>query len=349
MLWVGCQKNEAVEPPPQPRPVKTLKINDSGAVKEVEFPGQIRSVQKSWKAFEVSGRVIERLVKEGELVKKGQVLARLDPRDFQYTYDAAKAQQKAALAVQVRKSQLFKKGAVSRQEVDLADRDLLQSSAKLKQAKKALDDTQLIADFDGRVAQLLIDDFTNVVAKENVMMIQNNKLLEVVINIPESAVALPLDGKTTADKVNSTHPVVVFSVLPGEKYDVVYREASERPDPATRTYEVKLTFLPDKKSRVRPGMTAKVRAFIPPNKASRSVGFPVPLHAIISKSENESSVWKINPTTKTVSKVRVTTGATIGDSCVVQRGLKNGDLIAVSGIHQLTEGARVRLWKTESK
>jgi len=329
--------------------VKVLKISDSGAVKEVEFPGQIRSVQKSWKAFEVSGRVVERLVKEGELVKKGQVLARLDARDFQYTYNAAKAQHEAAEAVEKRKAQLLKKGAVSRQELDLAQRDLRKSTAQLQQAKKALDETELIADFDGRVAQLLIDDFTNVVAKQNVMLIQNNALLEVVINIPESAVALPLDGETTADKVNSTRPIVMFSVLPGEEYDVIYREAAERPDPATRTYEVKLTFLPKKGSLVRPGMTAKVRASIPANPANRTEGFPVPLHAIISENGQNPYVWKIDPQTKTVSKVSVTTGATIGECCVVHGDLKNGDWIAVSGVHQLSDGTQVRVWKPESK
>lgn len=349
LFWMGCQKKETEEISAHVRPVKVLKISDTGSVKEVEFPGQIRSVQKSWKAFEVSGRVIERMVKEGELVKKGQVLARLDARDYQYTYDGAKAQQEAAELTEKRKAQLFKKGAVSKQELDLAQRDLRKSIAQLKQAKKALDDTQLIADFDGRVAQLLIDDFTNVVAKENVMLIQNNQLLEVVINIPESAVALPLDGETTAEKVNSTHPVVVFSVLPGEEYEVIYREAAERPDPATRTYEVKLTFLPKKGSLVRPGMTAKVRASIPANTANRSLGFPVPLHAIVSNKVNETTVWKIDPETKRVSKIKVTTGATIGEYCVVQGGLNNGDLIAISGVHQLSEGVQVRLWKTESK
>ena len=344
----SCKKQKDEVQAPRLRPVKTLQVNDTGAVKEVEFPGQIRAVQKSWMAFEVSGRVVKRLVKEGQLVKKGQVLAQLDPRDYQYTYDAAKAQHEATLAVEQRKAQLFKKGAVSRQELDLADRDLRQATAKLKQAKKALDDTQLIADFDGRVAKLMIEDFTNVVAKENVLMLQNNALLEVVINLPESSVALPLKGKTTEEKVNGTHPKVVFSVLPGEEYPAIYREASEHPDPATRTYELKLTFLPDAGSKVRPGMTAKVKASIPANAASHSKGFPVPVHALVSKNDRETFVWRIDPEKRTVSKVVVTMGATIGQSCVVQGGLKNGDRIVVAGVHELHEGDEVRIWKPES-
>jgi len=350
MTFLGvtsCKKQEAEEVVARPRPVKVLKVQDTGAVKEVEFPGQIRAVQKTWMAFEVSGRVVKRFVKEGQLVKKGQVLAQLDPRDYQYAYDAAKAQYEAVLVVEERKAQLFKKGAVSQQELDLAERDLGLALAKLKQAKKALDDTQLIADFDGRVAKLLIEDFTNVVAKENVLMLQNNNLLEVVISLPESSVALPLDGKTTEEKVNGTHPKVVFSVLPGEEYPAVYREASEHPDPATRTYELKLTFLPKAGSKVRPGMTAKVKASIPANAASHTQGFPVPVHALVSENDQKTFVWRVDPEKLIVSKVPVKLGATINQACVVQGGLKNGDLIVVAGVHQLHEGDKVRLWKPE--
>jgi len=69
----SCKKQEEAAVEMRPRPVKVLKVSDTGAVKEVEFPGQIRAVQKSWMAFEVSGRVVKRFVKEGQLVKKGQV------------------------------------------------------------------------------------------------------------------------------------------------------------------------------------------------------------------------------------------------------------------------------------
>lgn len=323
-----------------------MTIQDGGAVKVVEFPGQINAVQKSWKAFEVPGRVIERLVKEGELVKKGQVLARLDPRDYQYAYDSAKAQLEASKAVARRISDLSEQKAVSRQEFDLAQRDLRKATAQWQQAKKALDDTELIADFDGRVAQLLIDDFTNVVAKENVMLIQDNSQLEIVVNVPESAVALPIKGETTALKVDRTQPEVILSVFPEKSYPARYREASERPDPATRTYAVKLTFSPDKADQIRPGMTAKVRASIPAGTSPELMGFLVPVHALLPGTGNTIHVWRIAPDTMTVSKVAVTAGATLGQSTVIKGPLHNGDQIVVSGIHQLQEGQKVKIWNT---
>ncbi len=346
-MVTGCQKKEEEQKVQSIRPVKVLKVQDLGATKVVEFPGEIRSVQRSWLAFEVSGRVIKLFVKEGQYVKKGDVLAKLDSRDYEYAYNAAKAQYETALAVKKRKDQLFENKAASHQAVDLAERDLLQAKAKLNQAKKALEDTKLVADFNGRVAKLLIDDFTNVVAKENVMMIQNNDFLEVAINIPESAVAISIDGKTTEEKVNNTHPVVIFSALPGETYEVKYREAAERPDPATRTYEIKLTFKPRKGSLVRPGMTAKVRAFIPANVANHTKGVPVPVNAILSDGDSASFVWRVDPKKLTISKANVVCGATVGDMNIVQKGLKKGDWIAISGVHQLHEGGKVSIYKSK--
>jgi RND family efflux transporter MFP subunit len=347
LVWVSCQKQEATTAEKQLRSVKVLEIQDTGAAKMIEFPGQINAVQKSWKAFEVSGRVIERFVKEGENIKKGQLLARLDPRDYQYVYDSAKAQHEAALQVAKRITELSEKRAVSRQELDLAQRDLRKATAQLQQAQKALDDTKLIADFDGRVAQLLIDDFTNVVAKENVMLIQDNSLLEIVVNVPESAVALPIEGETTAEKVKRTKPEVILSVWPDKSYPAVYREASERPDPATRTYQVKLTFSPDEKDRVRPGMTAKIRAYIPANTTPGLEGFPVPVHALVSKEEGVSFVWKIDTDTMKASKTAVTLGSTVDETTVVKGDLKNGDVIIVSGVHQLQNGQKVKPWKNQ--
>jgi RND family efflux transporter MFP subunit len=344
LALISCQKKEVSEIQQLPRPVKVMEVQNTGVAKVVEFPGQINAVQKSWKAFEVPGRVVQRLVKEGENIKKGDVLARLDPRDYQYAYDSAKAQHEAAEQVAKRIAELIEKSAVSRQELDLAQRDLRKATAQLQQAKKALDDTELIADFDGRVAQILIDDFTNVVAKENVMLIQDNSLLEIVVNLPESAVALPIKGETTADKVKKTNPEVILSVFPNQVYPATYREASEHPDPATRTYEVKLTFSANDNDQVRPGMTAKVRAYIPANTTPALEGFPVPVHALFSHDEDSCFVWKLDPVTISVSKVSVTLGSTVDETTVVKGDLKNGDLIVISGVHQLQDGQQVKRW-----
>jgi len=239
---------------------------------------------------------------------------------------------------------LEKKGAVSKQELDLAKRDLRTAAANLERAEKALEDAKIIADFDGKVANVLVEDFANVAAKQNVMVIQDDTLLEIVVDLPESVMAIPIPGETDAEKVARCSPMLIPSVLPGLEIPVYFSEISETPDPVTRTYEVTLSFTPPEGTLIRTGMTAKVRAVIPPNEHSRSLGYAVPVNAVFSDDEGCPQLWKVDPGSMTVSRVKVEMGALAGNSIVVTGDLQTGDLIAASGVHLLRDRQQVRAW-----
>lgn len=347
LFLVSC-KEEAGEPTvKRPRPVKVEAVHEGGLAKVIEFPGRIEPVQKAWKAFEVTGRIVELPVKEGQEISKGDVLAKLDPRDFQSARDSALANYEAAQSITERLRQLVKSKAVSLQELELAERDLLTSKASYERAEKALEDTVMVADFDGVVAGIRVEDFANVTAKQEILLIQDTSTLEIAIQIPESILTIPVSGDTDAEKVANTNPVVVISSLPGKEFPARFSEFSEMADPVTRTYEATLAFTPEEDSLIQPGMTAKVRASIPANEFSRSDGFPVPAKAVFSKSEGQSKVWRLDPESSTVSPVEVKAGALIDGMIVVSGNLKDGDLVVTSGVHHLREGQEVRIWHAE--
>jgi multidrug efflux system membrane fusion protein len=113
-LVAGCEK----EPPPQPevvRPVKMLTIEGAGAVSQREYPATVKATQQADMGFEVPGRVIEFLVNEGQIVETGELLARLDDRDYQAELEKAQANQRKALADLNRSLSIYKqdKGAIS--------------------------------------------------------------------------------------------------------------------------------------------------------------------------------------------------------------------------------------------
>ena len=315
--------------------------------RDVEFPGQIEPAQKAWKAFEVTGRIVELPVKEGQEINKGQVLAKLDPRDFQSSRDSALASYEAAQTMAERLRQLIKGKAVSQQELELAERDLLTARAAYERAEKALEDTVMIADFDGKVAEIKVEDFANVTAKQDVMLIQDTSSLEIVIQVPESMLTIPIAGETNAEKVANTKPEVLVSSLPGEKFPTRFSELSEMADPVTRTYKATLTFTPPAKSLIQPGMTAKVRATIPANQHSKSDGFPVPAKAVFSDDKGVTKVWRLDPGTSKVSSAIVNPGSIIDDMIVVTGDLKAGELVVTSGVHHLREGLEVRIWEAK--
>lgn len=344
-LLVSCQDEPAESVTKRARPVKVTTIHDGGLGKVVEFPGQIEPAQMAWKAFEVTGRIIELPVKEGQVITKGQVLARLDPRDFQSARDSALASYETAQLMTKRVGQLHKGRAASKQELELAERDLLTAKASYERAEKALEDTVMTADFDGTVAKIQVEDFANVTAKQEVMLIQDTSSLEVVFQLPESALTIPLVGDTDAEKVANTNPVVIVSALPDVEFPATFSEFSERADPVTRTYEATLAFTPPQDSLIQPGMTASVRAEFPAHEQLKSDGFPVPAKAVFSESGGEAKVWRLDPATSKVAGVTVKPGALIGEMIVVKGDLKDGDLVVTSGVHHLQEGREVRIWE----
>lgn len=340
----SCDRGEPARSAPRPRPVKVTELHEPGMAKEVEFPGQIAAVQQSRKAFDVPGRIIAMNVKEGQSIKMGQVLARLDPRDYQSALDSAQARYEMAKTHVNRITPLVDKHAVAQQQLDLARRDLITATANLEQANKALNETIMIADFDGQVAELLVEDFANVKDKQDVMVIQDVSSLEIVIQVPETIVALRMPGETDEEKVANSRPVVIPSALPGEEHQARFDEVSRTPDPVTRTYKLTLAFTPPADTRIRSGMTAKVRATIPASTALKTDGFPIPATAVFSANDGRGQVWTLDRQSMRVSRTEVDLGAILGDRMLVTGGVETGNLIVTSGVHQLRDGQVVRIW-----
>ena len=90
ILLVGCAREEAPEPAPVVRPVKTMTLGTAEMGGRI-FPGRVEATNQVDLAFRVGGPLIEFPVREGQFIRKGQLVARIDPRDFQIRLNAAKA------------------------------------------------------------------------------------------------------------------------------------------------------------------------------------------------------------------------------------------------------------------
>ncbi len=215
--FVGCSE----EPPlaaPVVRPVKILELGSASAVQVREFPGEIAAAQNANIGFEVGGKLIDFPVKESQHVKRGQVLAKLDPRDFQSALDAAVAMSNASKADYDRYQKMFDEGATSAQQLEMAQRSYEVTKAREEKAAKSLEDTQLRAPFDGVVARKIVDDFSNVQAKEPVVTLQTGAALEIVVNFPEQDFARIRPGATVDELNAGIEADVIVSAIPGRKF-----------------------------------------------------------------------------------------------------------------------------------
>lgn len=336
----GCSE-ETVEAPPAVRPVKihTIGSQDSASIRE--YPGTIRASQNAEMGFEVAGRITEFFVFEGDPVVQGEVLARLDPRDYEAEEKAVLADLRKAEADLQRSLRIQKEdsGAISQETIDGHRRAVEVAKARLEISEKGVEDTDLRAPFSGRMARKLVEDFANVQAKEPVLILQDTSTLEIEVSVPERDVAQAQRDRTNVS-MSETNPEVVVSALADRSFPAKVKEFATTADPVTRTFPIKLTFDNPDNINILPGMTAKVRVVIDPDRA-----WSVPATAAQADENGTPYVWKIDADSMTVAPVEVELGQVFGDRVRIEKGVSEGDLIAVSGVTQLREGMEVRAYE----
>ena len=116
-------------------------------------------------SFDVPGRLIEFPATQGMVFKFGELLGRLDETNFVARVDSARADFNNAHTELARRRQLHQRGVISRSELDGFQRANDVAEAALREAQRALDDTRMVAPFDGRVARTLVNNFQNVQAR----------------------------------------------------------------------------------------------------------------------------------------------------------------------------------------
>lgn len=345
----GCSKPEAL--PAVTPPVRTLVLDGGAETPFRRFPGEVAAADTSRMSFDVPGRIIDFPAQQGMVVKRGELLAQLDQTNFIAGFDAARAQFNNASEEFNRRRALYQRRVISRSELEQFQQAFEVADANLRQARRALDDTSLVAPFDGRVAQTLANNFQNVQPQQPVLVFQNIATLEVDIQVPEADMSLAMRGVTAANAREMLEARVEFAALPGQQFPLALKSFATQANPSARTFAVTFTLTPPENKNILPGMTctALVRA-----KGRSAVGdeagvFRLPL-AALATSDGKSAVWRLDPTTMKVSRVPVEMLSMAGDSVQVRApDLKPGDELVSTGVRFLADGMTVRRLATSSR
>ncbi len=294
-LLAGCGETEVERE--IVRPVRAMRVEPAEAI-ERWFPGRAQATQEINLAFEVPGQLIERPANVGDRVVEGQVLARLDPRDYENELAAARAARDRSRANYQRRLQAAKTGAVSRQEVDDARATFEATEARVKIAAKALEDTVIRAKFEGSVAATYVENFQNVRAKQPILRVLDTSRIEMWINIPESLASFTPHVRDVR---------VRFDAFPGREFPAEIKEISNEASLTTRTYPVKLSIEQPEEIEILPGMAGESsgRVEVPGQAATR--GVEIPLSALGTDDNQTSFVWVIDQASGLVSKRPVET------------------------------------------
>jgi len=340
---LGCGDDPAPVAPVA-RPVKILTIGSGGSVETREFSGTIAAAQHSEMAFEVPGKITDFPVTEGQVVKKGDLLVRIDPRDMAALANVDTAKVRLAKAEYDRMKKLFEADVASEQELDRAKRAYEVNVARSQGSTKGLEDTELLALFDGIIAKKLVRDFENVQAKQPVLILQDTTNLEIDVAIPEMDAVRTVPNLTLAERSARVKPIVTVTSLPGRSFPAHITEFSTTADPVTRTFSATLRFDPPDDVSIKPGMTATVRIHLSSNSqiAAGAAKISIPASAAITDETGQAFVWVVEPGSMAVKRTPVQLGNLSGNRVFVPSGLASGQQIAISGVHQLRDGMIVR-------
>jgi multidrug efflux system membrane fusion protein len=340
-------RRQTLEEPPPIRPLKMITIGDSVPGPVRKYPGKVAAVKEVSLAFQVDGPLIELPILKGQKIRKGELLARIDPRDFQNRLDSAQAQFNQAKIHLGRIQEAVKTGAVSQTDLTNAQASFESAEARLKIAKKTLEDTYLRAPFAAVASNIYVDNYQNVQAKKPIVTIQDISSVDVVVNVPEERVF-------RADW-NRKQPVyrfaAAFDYLPDREFEVTVREYTTEADPLTQTYEVTLTMPAPNEVTILPGMTATVLEYKKEAKEEPDV-FTLPIDAVPVDELGQYYVWKLQEKEGgiyTAHRQDVGVRGLQKDRVQVVTGLSRGDKIAASGVHLLQEGQPIRQFIPKSE
>ena len=341
LALVACGKSpNAVDPRTQVPVVKTATIQ-SATTSTTTFSGIVAARVQSDLAFRVSGKVIERLVDTGQIVRRGQPLMRLDPVDLglqaraqQDAVAAAKAHAKQTADDEIRYRDLVAAGAVSastydqiKASADSAKAQLSAEQARADVAHNASGYAVLLADADGVIVETLAEPGQVVNPGQAVVRLAHAGQREAIVHLPETV--RPAAGTVASATLYGKDNIHLPAKL---------RLLSNAADPLTRTFEARYV-LEGELSDAPLGATVNID--IQQGNASDG-GWQVPTAAIEDAGKGPG-VWLVSGSPAKVNW-RPVHVLSIGDETSrISGSLKSGEQIAALGVHLLHEGEHVAI------
>ena len=340
-------KKEAVQEELIVRPVKSLVVGEAFGSPELYFPGLVGANAGVDLSFEVAGRLIEMPIKKGQKVKKGDLLGRLDPRDFENDVKNAEAERERAKSSFARMTKALESNAVSKEDFSKAKADFDKATAQLEIKRKALDDTRMLARFDGLIANTYVDTFDNLAAGTPILTLQDVSSVSIDVAVPEQYVI-------SGPKNNPSNRIyqVMFDGLPGRRFDVIFNEFTTKADERTQTYLASFKMPAPADFRILPGMSATIAVKGLAETPGGQNSLALPSDAVGIDSQGRHFVWVLQPGEAgafTARRRTVKAGDRQGVMIQLLDGLKPGERIATAGISLLTEGRRVTLLNPAQK
>lgn len=327
ILLVGCNGTKEEPSSDSAVPVKVMEIESAEALSHHDFIGTVEESFASSLSFSISGNVEQVFVSEGDPVKKGQILAKLDEKVMQNTYNAAKASSVQAQDAFNRLTSLHEKGSLPEIKYVEVQTQLEQAKSMEQIAGKNLKDCTLYAPFSGVIAQRSADIGINVLPGVQVFKLSKIEAVDIKISVPENEISSIMIGQPVRIRV---------SALENQEFAGNITEKGIQANPLSHAYDVKIN-LPNPQSKLMPGMVCNVM-LTPVNRLN---GILVPNSAIQIEHTGRRFVWVASK--GMAARCYVETGEMTNDGVVVSGQFAEDGKIIVEGMQKISEGMKIEI------
>ena len=339
-IFTACKKDTEEE---IIRPVKIQEINSSQNENlNIDFPAQISPTQKTILAFKYAGKIKSINFESGDFVKKGQVIATIDDSDYKVNleafskkYEAANAVVQNAEAQFYRAEKLYKGGAMPKKDYDnalmqknVAISTLKEASAGLENARNTLNDTKIIAPYDGYIDKKIVEAGTVIPEGGPVISFISNEITDISVNA----------SLKDLENIKNASNIIFKDNLSEKVYPLKIKSIAQNPDSINLTYPVTFTFSNlGKDEKFLSGQTGTVTISIKNNGNQEIL---IPLDALFEDNGSNVYLFKNGIAVKTVVEIGELRET---DKISIVKGLKSGDKVIVAGVSKLADGEKVKI------
>ncbi|MES2977072.1 MAG: efflux RND transporter periplasmic adaptor subunit [Pseudomonadota bacterium] len=347
LLVSACERAATVEEPI--RAVKVVSVDVGQLSSGYEFAGEVRAREESRLGFRVGGKVIRRQAEVGQRVKPGQILAQLDPQDLRLAAEGANSQLSAAAtqrdlaAAELKRYQELKaQNFISGAELERREATFKSAEAQYAQARSQLavqgnqvGYASLAANVAGVVTAVDAEPGQVVSAGTPVVRIAADGPRDVVFALPEDRVGAIKVGLPVKVRAWGQGAVTMAGKV---------REVGASADPATRTFAVKVAI--DAGAASPPlGATSYVSfdgVGIGGQQGTPAIKLP---SSALRQEGKGSAVWVLDQASMTVRSQPVVVATADGNEAVIASGLQPGMLVVSAGVHVLSPGQKVTIYR----
>ena len=329
-FFSACQSQKENPTPATPRPVRVVQVKSLETI-DRQYTGVAEATEFSVLAFKVSGTLTELNVEEGQKIKQGHLIARINPYDYQQQYNTAASNYNAAKSIYERNERLLKADATATQNVEIAQADYIRAGSAVDIARSTLDYTRLLAPFDGIVVKIYVANHEEVMVGQSIVKLVNPDNIEISFVLPETNIELLKIPKTI---------YVEFDSQKGKLFTSDIKEYIYSSNGFGIPITLKITdkeFL-SYRDNVFPGFSCKITFRI---QNTVSDNFIIPASALFREGDREF-VWIVDPHTSTVKKQPVTT-IRFDQDALVKTGLHSDNIIVTAGVQALADNQKVTI------